>query len=167
MAKGKNPIRIIPTGEYFTNVRRQLSENGQATVRVTGISMMPLLHHMRDSVVLVPPRKVHTGDIVLFDRLNGRYALHRVIRKKKNGFAMMGDNQWFYENDLPYEQIIGVVTEINRNGKRIAGNSILLKLYSLAVTTSAIPRIYIRKGIEKLLKPFRQSGNQGQEGANE
>ncbi len=134
---------------------------------MTGSSMKPLLHHMRDRVEIKPGLKVQLGDIVLYDRQDGRYALHRVVRKKRDCFTMVGDNQWYIDDNLAYDQIVGVVTAVERNGKRIARGNGFLKLYSMILTTSAFPRIYLRKAILKLLKPFRHSGNQGQEGAVE
>ena len=90
MSKPIPSVRVLPTEQYFSLVRQQLAETGQAFVRVTGVSMQPLLRHLRDGVVLGPPQRLRRGDIVLFDRLNGRYALHRVIRVGKNGFTMAG-----------------------------------------------------------------------------
>jgi hypothetical protein len=131
-------------------VRQQLSENGQAYVRVTGNSMEPLLRHLQDGVNIIPPEKIRRGDIVLFDRKNGRYALHRVIRKGKTGFSMAGDNQWYMERDLPYDQIIGVVSSIQRKGKRIPCDRFFLRVYSMTVTLLTRPRIYIRKAVVRL-----------------
>ena len=136
-------IKALPTETYFSLVRKQLEESGQAYVRVTGISMQPLLCHLRDGVVIVPPEQIRRGDIVLFDRKNGRYALHRVIRKRKSGFDMAGDNQWFMEKDLPYDQIVGVVSCIERKGKRISRENFFLKAYGWTVTMLAQPRICI------------------------
>ena len=126
MQEDGTTIRAIPTEEYFARVRRQLSEEGYAYVRVTGVSMQPLLRHLRDGVVLIPPELIKRGDIVLFDRKNGRYALHRVIRKGKNGFMMAGDNQWHYETNLSYDQIVGVASEIVRGEKRIPCSNFFL-----------------------------------------
>ncbi len=109
--------RTISTETYFAIVRQSLLDTGQAYVRVTGTSMTPILRHLRDGVMLVPPRHVRTGDIVLFGRRNGRYALHRVIFKGRKGFVMAGDNQLHLERNLPYSQIIGVVSAIERDGK--------------------------------------------------
>ena len=128
-------------------MREQLSENGQAYIRVTGSSMQPLLHHLRDGVAIVPPREIRKGNIVLFDRKNGRYALHRVIQKGETGFTMAGDNQWFMEKDLPYDQIVGVASDIHRKGKWISCRSFRMRAYSRAVTLLAFPRIYLWKGI--------------------
>ncbi len=158
-------ITAIPTEEYFARVRQQLSENGQAFVRVTGTSMQPLLHHLRDGVAIIPPGEIHAGDIVLFDRQNGRYALHRVIRKGKEGFTMAGDNQWYMENGLPYNQIIGVVSQIERDGKWIPCTNVWLRIYSRTVTLLTFPRIYLWKIIVRLKKLVHFGGNKNREGA--
>ena len=159
-------IRILPTEQYFALVRQQLSENGQAFVRVTGNSMWPLLHHLRDGVIIVPSRSVQQGDIVLFDRQNGRYALHRVICAGENGFIMAGDHQWHVEKDLPYNQIIGVVAAIQRKGRLIPRENFFQRIYARMMATLAFPRIRIRNALVKLVKPFIRPGNTPGEGAN-
>ncbi len=159
-------MKLLPTETYFSLVRQQLSENKQAFVRVTGMSMWPLLRHLRDGVTLVPPDCIRKGDIVLFDRMNGRYALHRVIRKGKMDFTMAGDNQWYMESGLPYTQVVGVVSSIHRAGKVISCEKFFLRFYSLAVTWLAFPRIYMWKVVEHTAKFFRRHGNR-QKGAGE
>ena len=154
----KPQVRAIPTETYFSLVREKLATEGQAYVRVTGTSMRPLLEHLRDGVVIVPPKKIRWGDIVMFDRKNGRYALHRVIRRGKNGFTMAGDNQWHYETDLSYEGIVGVVSLIDRNGRLIPRENFFLKIYSFWVTLLTFPRIKGWKVLRKLLRPFRHAG---------
>jgi len=140
-------LHVLPTETYFTIVRQMLDENGQAGVRVTGMSMWPILYHMRDSVVISKPAEtgVHVGDIVLFDRRNGRYALHRVIHKGKTCFAMAGDHQWYIDRRLPYEQIVGVVTQINRNGRWLKRGNPFVKCYGFVVTVLTEPRIFLWK----------------------
>lgn len=263
-------IRILPTETYFAMVRRMLSESGSAYVRITGTSMLPLLHHLRDGVIIEPlyrqgsktdiqmhpkppdavdpkiinifsiysdgtppsdntastlqakpdgtplsdnkapifhaksdgtslsdisvstqqlnntpntaneidpytgsvagscrqnkngsmksPLKLRKGDIVLFDRRNGRYALHRVIRINKDGFYMAGDNQWHIETNLPYDQIIGVVTSIERNGKIISRDNLLLRAYSYCVVILTVPRILVYKLMKRFFHFARHSG---------
>ena len=145
--------RKIPTDEYFSLVREQLASEGKAYVRVTGSSMMPLLHHMEDRVVIVPPNKIRLGDIVLYDRQNGRYALHRVIGKSKSGFSMAGDNQYHIEKKLDYSRIIGVVSAIERGGRLKSFDSFSLRLYTFGVILISRPRIYIHRAGSKILHP--------------
>ena len=153
-------VRILPTEEYFALVRQMLCKTGCANVRVTGMSMWPLLHHLRDSVVISKPDHIRFGDIVLFDRRNGRYALHRVISRRKDGFDMAGDHQWHFEINLPYDQIVGVVTSINRNGRSISCSRLSMKIYAVTVAFTAKPRIYLQEGICKVLRTLRFSGSQ-------
>ncbi len=167
MSNSVPAIRILPTEQYFALVRQQLAENGQAYVRVTGVSMMPLLRHLRDGVIVVPPEKVRLGDIVLFDRRNGRYALHRVVWKGKKGFSMAGDNQWHMEKNLPYDQIVGVAAAIDRNGRRIPRENFFLKMYALTVTAFTFPRIYLGKLAGKLKKLFSPSKSPDRKGGCE
>lgn len=54
-------IRILPTETYFTMVRRMLSESGSAYVRITGTSMLPLLRHLRDGVIIEPLYRQEAG----------------------------------------------------------------------------------------------------------
>lgn len=150
-----NTIRVLPTEKYFAMIRQTLYVSGQAYVRVTGNSMWPMLRHLRDGVVISSRERVHVGDIVLFDRLNGHYALHRVIKKGRNGFTMAGDNQCHMEEALPYDQIMGVAVSIDRNGHKISRNNYFVKSYAIVVTAFTFPRIYLWKLVQKLGKPFR------------
>lgn len=155
MRKTDVPLKVLPTEAYFDLIRELLLSCGEARVRVTGSSMLPLLRHLKDCVILEPIHSINVGDIVLFDRRNGRYALHRVIKKGTDTFTMAGDNQWHMEKDLPMDQIVGVVTAIERNGRRIDSSSPVLRLYSQVVSLAAFPRINIRKVLRRLLRPLR------------
>ena len=157
-------VKAIPTDEYFSLVREQLSLQGKAFVRVTGNSMQPLLYHLRDGAVIVPPSKIRTGDIVLYDRHNGRFALHRVIWKGKTSFKMAGDNQYYIDKNLNYDQIVGVVSEIERKGKRISCNSFGLRLYSFWVIVITGPRIFFHKVAAKIKRILFRSGGKAKKG---
>lgn len=161
MSNDRSSVQVLPTEIYFALIREQLSENGQAFVRVTGISMWPLLHHLRDGVILTPPRPLRTGDIVLFDRRNGRYALHRVIRVEPDGFTMAGDHQWSLERHLPFEQVVGVAQSIVRSGRRISCDNIWMKMYARILTAFTFPRIYLWRAVKKACSIFHPSVKPG------
>lgn len=129
--------------------------------------MRPLLRHLQDGVAIVPPESIHRGDIVLYDRRNGRYALHRVIRKGKDGFTMAGDNQWYFETDLPYDQIVGVVSDIQRGEEWIPCSNIFLRFWTFLVTWLTFPRIYIWKAFVRLGKLMHHSEISDRKGAEE
>lgn len=119
---------VLPTEQYFTLVKEALREKGEAFVRVTGSSMRPMLWHMKDGVMLTKPDAIRPGDVVLFDRQCGRYALHRVIRMNGDTFSMSGDHQWHVEHGLPMNQIIGKVKTVRRNGRDMESNNKLREM---------------------------------------
>lgn len=150
------PMQMLPTEQYFEMIKELLAAEGSAFVRVTGNSMCPLLHHLRDGVIIVPPKRIRLGDIVLFERRNGRYALHRVIGKRRTSFTMAGDNQWHMEHNLPYEQIVGRVTHIVRDDRRIPVSKSSQRMYALAVTLWGWPRIYMCRAVKRLARPLKR-----------
>ncbi len=156
MEKARTPLKVLPTEMYFSLIRAQLSENGRADVRVTGNSMRPLLRHLRDGVAIVPPDRIRWGDIVLFDRRNGRYALHRVVRRRGDRFDMAGDSQWHVERGLPCDQIVGVVSGFYRDDRFIPSQNFFLRICTFGLTAMTFPRIYIWKAVRWLARPFRR-----------
>lgn len=95
----------------------QLENGGKANLTVTGFSMMPLLRNLRDSVWLIPaPEVLKPGDIALYQRDNGQYILHRVIRVTKDGYLFCGDNQAELE-PVRHDQLIALVKGFTRKGK--------------------------------------------------
>lgn len=123
-------VKILPTDIYFAGIKQSLEESGQAFVRVTGDSMRPLLRHLEDGVFIVPVERIKRGDIVLFDRRNGRYVLHRVIRVRGDYFSMCGDNQWRMDRKLPAAQVVGRVQWIQRGSKVIPADKWWMKAYA-------------------------------------
>lgn len=100
----------------------ELIEHGQnSRIAVSGNSMYPFLRHEIDSVELTKKsfEQLDVGDIVLIQRTDGRYILHRTYRKNKDCFFMVGDAQQWIEGPLFPEQLVGVVTAIWRKDKRI------------------------------------------------
>lgn len=149
-------LKVLPTEQYFAMVRQMLSDNSEAYVRVTGNSMWPLLRHLKDSVVIVPPDNLRKGDIVLFDRCNGRYALHRAVQLKKTGFTMSGDNQPHVEYSLPYDQVVGKVTRIRRGDTEYSVEKFSFKIYFFAASFFSIPRMYLHQAVQCLKRPLRR-----------
>ena len=85
-----------------------------------GISMLPLLRQGTDSVLLSPPpARLKKYDIVLYQREDGKYVLHRIIEVDESGmvYTCIGDNQFVKEPGLRHDQMIAVVTAFTR-GKR-------------------------------------------------
>ncbi len=114
----------------MTDFETEIQNNGYIAYTNRGDSMMPLIRENRDILVIkkieAPLKK---NDAVLFKRENGAYVLHRIIKKCGDGvFLIGGDNRWFAEK-IPEDWIIGVLTEVIRDGKHITADSAENKKY--------------------------------------
>jgi len=87
-------------------------------LNISGSSMSPFLIHQRDAVRLQKPdHPPIPGDIVLYQRENGQFILHRICRMKNGFYYLAGDNQTILEGPVPPEQILAVVTAVCRKGQ--------------------------------------------------
>lgn len=80
-----------------------------------GLSMLPMLRQDIDSVVISAIAKpLRKYDILLYQRKNGKYVLHRVI-KAREPYTCIGDNQFAAEPGLSHLQMLAVVTGFYRD----------------------------------------------------
>lgn len=121
--------------EFKNYLRDNFLNDKPVLLSVTGYSMEPFLRNLKDSALLVSKdfRKIRKRDIVLFERKDGKIVLHRVIRKMDGEkFLVNGDSQLWTET-VELKQILAVVTEIERNGKRIRCESNLIYKFASGV----------------------------------
>lgn len=116
-----------------------------------GDSMLPMLREGIDSVVVEPiNRKIRRYDCILFRRENGKYVLHRVLRVKKEGYKMCGDNQWHSEI-VPFNFAIGVLKGFYKKEEYIDINKFSYKVYYHFRTFFRFWR-FIKAGFRKIFK---------------
>ncbi len=125
-------IKEVKLSELYPVMKEVLESGGTANFNPHGTSMLPMLHDDGDRVTLKKPEgELKKYDLPLYIREDGSFVLHRVVRKPKNGvYTMCGDNQWVLEKGIRHEQIVGVVVEFERKGKKISADSKLYKLYA-------------------------------------
>lgn len=91
---------------------------------ITGNSMSPFLVHGRDTVYLSRlTRPVRRGDMLLYQRRGGSYVLHRVYKAAPESLTMIGDAQTVLEPGIRREQVIAIVTRVERKGKQLGPGS--------------------------------------------
>lgn len=140
--------KTVRLSELLPVIEETLAAGGTVKLPITGTSMLPLLVAGRDTVTLSPV----TGDLQKFDipfyrRRDGAFVLHRIVAcTADNTYTLCGDNQWVLEEGIRAEQIIGVVSEITRNGKTFSVNSKKYKRY-VRIWHRLLP---VRKYIVKL-----------------
>lgn len=122
--------KTVPMESLAEIIALQLKNGGKAKLTVTGVSMRPLFHHRRDSVILIPVSgKQKPGDVVLYRRESGQYVLHRIIACEAAAYICCGDNQAERETVLP-EQIIAVMDGFTRNGKAYTLDTFSYRVYT-------------------------------------
>ena len=129
-------------------------EGGEVSFVTSGISMIPMLGDGTDKVYLVkacgPLKK---NDVPLVRRKkDGSFVLHRVVGTDGDGYILRGDNQWFCERGIKHDQVIGVVTAFEKNGKRTDCKSPRYKMYCLFLPVIRYSRKYFYMFTDRLFK---------------
>jgi Peptidase S24-like. len=123
-------IKVVKAADLFEITKEIIDQGGSAWITVTGMSMYPFFRHERDRVELSKAsfEDMKRGDIVLIKRTCGKYVLHRVLKKEKDCFYMIGDAQQWIEGPLKPEQLQAVVKKYERKKRIIDCNNPLLKI---------------------------------------
>lgn len=113
---------VLPPEILLEEYRRMLAEESRIEALplvISGSSMTPFLKHGRDTVYLSRlERQPKRGDMLLYRRDTGAYILHRVVRVEAGICTMVGDAQTMLEPGIRPDQIIAIVTAVDRKGKR-------------------------------------------------
>ena len=140
-------VHIAPIEELMPIFREQLSAGHCVRFAPKGISMMPMLRQGLDSVVLSPvPEKLKKYDLPLYQRDDGKYILHRIVKTGKT-YTCMGDNQFAQETGLRHEQMIALVTAFYRGQRLIRADDLFYQLYCRIWHYSRPVRHIWRRGI--------------------
>lgn len=131
-----------------------LANNGTVKLTITGNSMRPLWHSRKDEVVLqrCEPDNLKKYDIPLYQREDGKYIIHRIIKVKRDTFDIVGDAQTEIERDVPKSSIIAVVSEFTHKGKLVKCSNTLYKIYSFLWCLVRPMRRFIFKAYGFLIK---------------
>lgn len=145
--------RVVDTNEYVS-VLRELAEEGRVvSMLIAGSSMSPFLCHNRDYIYFTKPdRELRRGDMVFYQRDTGQYVMHRIYKRKKDGYYMVGDAQTQIEGPLRGDQIFARIIKVKRKGRIIEPGNFWWEFFE-HVWIRIIP---LRKVIEKLYSLWGQ-----------
>ena len=131
--------------ELMPLFRETLAEGKNVTFYPRGISMLPMIRQGKDSVTLKPiSGRLKKYDIPLYQRDNGGYVLHRVVKVGET-YTCIGDNQFVEERGLRHDQMIAVVSSFTRNGKIIPMTDVRYQLYCRFWHFSRPARYFLRR----------------------
>ncbi len=147
-------VKLIKSAEIFPVIKEILKGGTNVWITVTGMSMYPFLREDIDSVKLAMTSfdTIRKGDIVLIKRKSGEYILHRVLKKEREQFYMVGDAQKWIEGPLNPDQLIAAVTEIKRKNHQFSCQNFWWK-FLVGFWISIIPlRNYFIKAMRVIVK---------------
>lgn len=133
------PQRMVDTNAYISTLCELVNEGREVVLTVTGSSMSPFLIHQRDAVMLgkmiTSPQR---GDIVLFQREDDSYVVHRVRKVSDEGYYMIGDGQTETEGPVPRERLRAIVTKVRRKAQWFGRNDLKWRFFA-SVWLAIIP----------------------------
>ena len=109
----------ISLKEFWPVMQEVIESGGEFTFCPQGISMLPLIRPGVDNVILVKPENVGLGDAVFYQRDNGQFVLHRIVKIKNGEYVMCGDNQFFLEYGITDKHILAKMKAVIKDGKII------------------------------------------------
>ncbi len=122
----ENPVRL---DVIMPLIKEQLASGESVQFTPRGVSMRPMIYGGRDKVILSPlPDKLKKYDLPLYQRDNGQYVIHRIVKTGEE-FTCIGDNQVTFEKGVRPEWMIAKVTAFVRDGKIYSVDSITYKIY--------------------------------------
>ncbi len=127
-------------------IREQLDSGSSVRIHPRGTSMLPMIREGVDSVVLSKlPEGLKKYEVILYQRENGKYVLHRLIKVGKD-YTFIGDNQFEKEEGITREQLIARVSSFYRGDKKISVDAPSYRFYCRAW--------YGSRGIRRIWRGF-------------
>jgi hypothetical protein len=107
-----------------------IEKKGYIVYTNIGYSMLPLLRQKRDIIEVKKknPGRCKKYDVVLYRR-NGQYILHRILKILPDGYLIAGDHNFFVDQKVTDDMILGTMTRVIRDGKTITPDNMWYKLY--------------------------------------
>ena len=148
---------MVEMDEVIDSVISEINNGGTVTMVGSGTSMKPFIESGKDKIVLsqIPDnKKIRIGEIYLYRRINGRYAVHRVYSVKGNTVSMCGDSQITIEK-IDKKDLLAIVTQVIKPDKTTdCLNFCSLILHRFRMRYRQLKHRY--KAIQKIHRIFRK-----------
>ena len=97
-----------------------LNKDNELFFTNVGYSMYPLIREREDILHIVKTDEFKKGDILLYKSNVDHYVLHRLLKIKKDKYILAGDYNYFKDQPITKEQILGkLITIKKKDGKLI------------------------------------------------
>ena len=96
-----------------------LNKDNELFFTNVGYSMYPLIKEREDILHIVQSNTYKKGDIILFKSKEEHYVLHRILKIKKDKFITAGDYNYFKDQPISKEQILGLLISIKKKDGKV------------------------------------------------
>ena len=96
-----------------------LEKDGELFFTNVGYSMYPLIKEREDILHIVTSNTYLKGDIILFKSKEEHYVLHRILKIKKDKIITAGDYNYFKDQPITQEQILGKLIDIKKKDGKV------------------------------------------------
>lgn len=144
---------LLDMRDLIGDISERLEKGEIVEIFGEGKSMFPFIDGEKDKIVLenIKGRKLRAGEIYLYRKNDGRYAVHRAYRIDGDSVAMLGDGQVSIEYGIPKKNIAAVVRAVIKPNRRvdcIKHNAVFLAFCKMKL------RIFIHRCTSKIKKIF-------------
>ena len=91
-----------------------LNKDGELFFTNVGYSMYPLIREREDILHIIKTDDYKKGDIVLYKSNVEHYVLHRILKIKKDKIILAGDYNYFKDQPITKDQILGKLITIKK-----------------------------------------------------
>lgn len=89
-----------------------LREGLQLSFRARGRSMSPFICDNETVIIEPPARTLHIGDVILFANKGQQLILHRIVKKRMDGYVTRGDAAYHHDGTVPHSAVLGRAVHI-------------------------------------------------------
>ncbi len=141
-----NRMYSYTMSELFPIIEELINIDKQVVITARGNSMRPILRDRIDKLILSKPcDNVQEGDVLLYEKPDGVFVLHRVVSANDDGtFTFMGDCQNNKDVGVTPDMIKAKLVGFFRGAKEIStDNPRYKKFVSFWMKSRFIRRIYV------------------------
>ena len=130
---------------FFPRIAELIREGHSVTIQVKGFSMRPYIENCRDKVVLSACSRVNVGDVILAKVSDGRFVLHRVVKKNGDNITLQGDGNVAGTEGCHTSDVVGRAEAFIRKGreKPESTSGLKWKFYSMIWMNLVFMRRYL------------------------
>ncbi len=125
-----NDVERYSFSALYPILKEEIDRGNSFSFTAFGNSMHPFIRGGKDRVTLSPiTENLRAGDVIFYRRQNGMFVLHRIIRVTETGFDLCGDNQYWIESGIQPEQVIAIMTKLEKKGLILSPSSLKSRIW--------------------------------------